>query len=73
MPVSLEQILDTTRGALPSLTARADAVSREARAAPRPPSLARALRREEMRERRERERKEREREERSDAPEADGS
>lgn len=46
MPVSLEQILDTTRGALPSLTARADAVSREARAAPRPPSLARALRRE---------------------------
>jgi indole-3-glycerol phosphate synthase len=46
MPVSLEQILDTTRGTLPSLTARADAVSREARAAPRPPSLARALWRE---------------------------
>ena len=46
MPVSLDQILDTTRGALPALTARADAVSREARATPRPPSLARALRRE---------------------------
>jgi indole-3-glycerol phosphate synthase len=45
MPVSLDQILDTTRGALPSLAARADAMSREARAAPRPPSLARALRR----------------------------
>ena len=36
MPVSLDQILDTTRGALPALTARADAVSREARATPRP-------------------------------------
>ena len=46
MPVSLDQILDTTRGALPALTARADAVSREARATPRPPSLVRALRRE---------------------------
>ncbi len=44
MPVSLDQILDATRGALPALTARADAVSREARATPRPPSLARALR-----------------------------
>jgi indole-3-glycerol phosphate synthase len=46
MWVSLDQILDATRDALPALTARADAVSREARASPRPPSLARALRRE---------------------------
>ena len=46
MPVSLNQILETTRGALPALAARADSVSREAGAAPRPPSLAQALRRE---------------------------
>jgi indole-3-glycerol phosphate synthase len=45
MRVSLDQILETTRGALPALVARADTVSREAGASPRPPSLAQALRR----------------------------
>jgi indole-3-glycerol phosphate synthase len=44
MRVSLDQILETTRGALPALAARADSVSREAAARPRPPSLAQALR-----------------------------
>jgi indole-3-glycerol phosphate synthase len=46
MRVSLDQILETTRGGLPALSARADTVSREAGAVPRPPSLAGALRRE---------------------------
>jgi len=45
MRVSLDQILETTRGGLPALSARADTVSREAGAVPRPPSLAGALRR----------------------------
>jgi indole-3-glycerol phosphate synthase len=44
MRVSLDQILETTRSGLPALSARADAVTREARSAPRPLSLARALR-----------------------------
>jgi indole-3-glycerol phosphate synthase len=46
MQVSLDQILETTRSGLLALSARADAVTREARSAPRPLSLARALRRE---------------------------
>jgi indole-3-glycerol phosphate synthase len=45
MRVSLDHILETTRGALPALSARAEALTREAGSAPRPPSLARALRR----------------------------
>lgn len=43
MPVSLDQILATTRGGLAALGARAETLSREAQAAPRPPSLARTL------------------------------
>jgi indole-3-glycerol phosphate synthase len=46
MRVSLDQILETTRGGLPALSARADTVSREAGAVPRPPSLTGALCRE---------------------------
>jgi indole-3-glycerol phosphate synthase len=44
MPVSLDQILATTRGFLPGLRLREQALEREAGAAPRPPSLATALR-----------------------------
>jgi indole-3-glycerol phosphate synthase len=46
MPVTLDQILTATRGRLPDLRARRAAVERAAAAAPRPPSLAAALRRE---------------------------
>ena len=45
MPVSLDQILRSTRDGLPSLHARRAALEREAAAAPRAPSLASALRR----------------------------
>ncbi|MGN6393117.1 MAG: indole-3-glycerol phosphate synthase TrpC [Gemmatimonadales bacterium] len=45
MPVSLDQILVTTRDGLPALHARRAAVEREAAGAPRPASLAAALRR----------------------------
>lgn len=46
MPVTLDQILTTTRGRLPELRERRAALERAAADAPRPPSLARALRRE---------------------------
>ncbi len=46
MAVSLDQILDSTRRALPSLSERRGALEREAGSRPRPPSLRRALRRE---------------------------
>jgi indole-3-glycerol phosphate synthase len=45
MPVTLDQILSSTRDGLPSLHARRAAVEREAAEAPRAPSLAAALRR----------------------------
>jgi len=45
MPVTLDQILSSTRDRLPSLHARRAMVEREAAAAPRAPSLAAALRR----------------------------
>lgn len=45
MPVTLDQILTTTRGGLPALRARRVAVEREAAATGRPPSFASALRR----------------------------
>jgi indole-3-glycerol phosphate synthase len=45
MPVSLDQILTSTRGGLPSLRARRATVEREAAAAVQPPSFAGALRR----------------------------
>ena len=45
MPVSLAQILSSTRDGLPALHARRAMVEREAAAAPRPPSFAAALRR----------------------------
>ncbi len=44
MPVTLDEILSTTRGRLPDLRARRAAVERAAADAPRPPSLAAALR-----------------------------
>jgi indole-3-glycerol phosphate synthase len=44
MPVSLDQILASTRGFLPALRLRERALEREAGAAPPPPSLAAALR-----------------------------
>lgn len=44
MPVSLEQILASTRGFLPALRLREQALEREAGAAPLPPSFAAALR-----------------------------
>jgi indole-3-glycerol phosphate synthase len=44
MPVSLDQILETTRGGLAALAGRSELLAREAGAAPRPPSLAAALR-----------------------------
>jgi indole-3-glycerol phosphate synthase len=46
MAVSLDQILDSTRRALPSLRKRRGVLEREAGSRPRPPSLSRALRRE---------------------------
>jgi indole-3-glycerol phosphate synthase len=46
MAVSLDQILDSTRRALPSLRERRTALEREAESRPSPPSLVRALRRE---------------------------
>ena len=46
MPVSLDQILDSTRHGLPALRGRAPALAREAAAAPVPRSFAGALRRE---------------------------
>ena len=45
MAVSLDQILDSTRRALPSLRERRGALEREAGSRPGPPSLSRALRR----------------------------
>jgi indole-3-glycerol phosphate synthase len=45
MPVSLDQILASTRGFLPALRLREQALEQEAGAAPRPPSFAAALRR----------------------------
>ena len=45
MPVTLDQILSSTRDGLPSLHARRAVVEREAAQAPRAPSLAAALRR----------------------------
>jgi indole-3-glycerol phosphate synthase len=45
MPVTLDQILSSTRDGLPSLHARRAAVEREAATAPRAPSLAGALKR----------------------------
>jgi indole-3-glycerol phosphate synthase len=45
MAVSLDQILDSTRRALPSLRERRGLLEREAGARPRPPSLSGALRR----------------------------
>jgi indole-3-glycerol phosphate synthase len=45
MPVTLDQILNATRGRLPDLRARRAAVEREAADAVRPPSLAAALKR----------------------------
>ena len=45
MPVTLDQILSSTRNGLPSLHARRAAVEREAAAVPRAPSFAAALRR----------------------------
>ena len=44
MPVSLDQILASTRDSLPALRLRARSLEREARAAPDPPSFAAALR-----------------------------
>jgi indole-3-glycerol phosphate synthase len=44
MPVTLDQILDTTRHGLPALHARRQALAREAAEAPVPPSFAGALR-----------------------------
>ncbi len=44
MPVTLDQILTSTRRALPSLHARGGTLEREARAVTRPPSFAEALR-----------------------------
>ncbi len=46
MPVSLDEILASTRSFLPALRLREEALEREAGAAPRPPSFASALRRE---------------------------
>ena len=46
MAVSLDQILDSTRRALPSLRERRGLLEREAGSRPRPPSLSRALQRE---------------------------
>jgi indole-3-glycerol phosphate synthase len=48
MPVTLDQILRSTRDALPALHARRAAVEREAADTPRPPSLIDALRRPEV-------------------------
>jgi indole-3-glycerol phosphate synthase len=48
MAVSLDQILDSTRRTLPSLRERRGVLEREAGARPRPPSLSRALRREQV-------------------------
>ena len=45
MPVSLDQILDSTRHGLPALRARRDALARQAAAVPAPRPFARALRR----------------------------
>lgn len=45
MPVTLDQILAATRGALPTLRARRAGVEREAAAVPAPPSFSAALRR----------------------------
>src|SRR5689334_24944973 len=45
MPVTLDQILTSTREGLPSLHARRTAVEREAAEAPQAPSLVAALRR----------------------------
>jgi len=45
MPVTLDQILSSTRRGLPQLQARRAVVEREAAGAPGPPSFARALRR----------------------------
>jgi len=45
MPVSLDQILSSTRNQLPTLRARRASVEREAASASRPPSFAAALRR----------------------------
>jgi indole-3-glycerol phosphate synthase len=44
MPVSLEQILDSTRRQIPALVGRRGALEREAAAAPRPRALTEALR-----------------------------
>jgi indole-3-glycerol phosphate synthase len=44
MPVTLDQILTSTRERLPALAARRAALEREAAAAPRPPGFERALR-----------------------------
>jgi indole-3-glycerol phosphate synthase len=48
MPVTLDQILSSTRDGLPALHARRAAVEREAADTPRPPSLIEALRRPEV-------------------------
>jgi indole-3-glycerol phosphate synthase len=45
MPVSLDQILETTRVGLPALAGRSESLAREASAAAPPPSLEAALRR----------------------------